>query len=913
VSGATVSIGGVSATGVTFGSATSLTATTPAGATGTQNVVVTNPDGQTGTLLGGFSYSAAALNGPTSVLISSNSGIAAVLSLYAPTATEMYITNSVGCSAGGSWESLSSSKNWTLVDSGDGTATVFVRFRSGSSNSGCVSHRRTITATPLEVEGTSCSGLLSGRGWRGTGTYLIDPDGVGALPSENHFCNMEYSGGGWTLISRTFANNSNISGGIPTVAEYESLSSVGSLTANKYILGNGRQGFTNWGAIVNGVGLNPVADFNGNSQKYTSYVGGTTARTCNWQNRGGSDFVIATTAGGACLKFLSGPNDSWLGSSVGSRYASLLIQGSSFDLGATTFFAPFNIGIINGADNDYCTLMQNGTITVGHGYTCRGSFLGSQAVAQSDYIEVYATNAIASCAGDCYLEGSSPNFAQALAIGTERQGPSGSALTLAFANGTSGFKIWKEKSGTKILNATGLVANGWQKQLTRAGTAFAAGDFTTGANIAGRVCPPNVFLSHSDMTATGRCLYYDAGNAAQALNAATGTVAEDFLLYWNNTSTGRGVSSSFYEGNIKTCADKGMRLPVLYETTAQVPQPFTSSGPMLPNGDGITPTYAASNGVPSMADWTWTASGDPGTWHYGWRAIYHIWKGSSFPCDFWGCEDATFLEEVRCVLPNSVGTTGTNVTNVLTSGSSMTVPTGSTSVKIWVIGGGGGGGGSIAVDGTSGGGGGAGGVAYKTFTVTAGQTINYTTGSAGLGGTGAANGSNGGTTSATVAGVTIFGYGGSGGTYNTGVAASGGSHANGDGGSIGGSGPGVSGDTGGGSGGAIGGVAGVTADQNGANGANSADILGLFAALGSVTGYPTTSGGGASPTNSSSTANGNHGLPATGFGCGGGSAGFWGGNGGSGLYGGGGGGASGLGATQSGGNGGQGVVVMQFN
>ena len=133
------------------------------------------------------------------------------------------------------------------------------------------------------------------------------------------------------------------------------------------------------------------------------------------------------------------------------------------------------------------------------------------------------------------------------------------------------------------------------------------------------------------------------------------------------------------------------------------------------------------------------------------------------------------------------------------------------------------------------------------------------------------------------------------------------------GGIVGGSGPGVSGDAGGGSGGAIGGVAGVTAGINGANGANGADILGLFAALGSVTGYPTSSDGAASPTNSSLTANLNHGQAATGFGCGGGSAGFWGGNGGAGLFGGGGGGASGLGATQVGGNGGQGVVVMQFN
>jgi hypothetical protein len=57
VTGATVSIGGASATAVTFGSATSLTATTPARSSGAQNVVVTNPDGQTGTLTGGYTYS----------------------------------------------------------------------------------------------------------------------------------------------------------------------------------------------------------------------------------------------------------------------------------------------------------------------------------------------------------------------------------------------------------------------------------------------------------------------------------------------------------------------------------------------------------------------------------------------------------------------------------------------------------------------------------------------------------------------------------------------------------------------------------------------------------------------------------------------------------------------------------------
>lgn len=56
VNGATVSIGGVAATGVSFVNAMTLTATTGVHATGTVNVVVTNPDTQTGTLASGYFY-----------------------------------------------------------------------------------------------------------------------------------------------------------------------------------------------------------------------------------------------------------------------------------------------------------------------------------------------------------------------------------------------------------------------------------------------------------------------------------------------------------------------------------------------------------------------------------------------------------------------------------------------------------------------------------------------------------------------------------------------------------------------------------------------------------------------------------------------------------------------------------------
>ncbi|NDC25482.1 MAG: fibronectin type III domain-containing protein, partial [Proteobacteria bacterium] len=204
----------------------------------------------------------------------------------------------------------------------------------------------------------------------------------------------------------------------------------------------------------------------------------------------------------------------------------------------------------------------------------------------------------ASCGGDCYTD------AQSLAIGTERLGPDGATLALEYANGSSGFKMWREKSGNRILNATGLVANGWQKRLNRAGTAT-DGEFTSATyigQIEGRVCPgltpgSGVFVNFDNMVDSTRCLYYDSGNTAQTLDAAgtSGTTeGEDYLMYWNSTNnlinptSSKRALASYYEGNIKTCADKGMRLPVMYETTMTQP-----SSSYLPTGDtGVTPTWA---------------------------------------------------------------------------------------------------------------------------------------------------------------------------------------------------------------------------------------------------------------------------------------------------------------------------------
>jgi hypothetical protein len=66
LSGATVTIGGAAATGVTVVSSTSITAKTPAHAAGAADVAVKNTNNQVGTLSGGYTYTSGTAGGPPS-------------------------------------------------------------------------------------------------------------------------------------------------------------------------------------------------------------------------------------------------------------------------------------------------------------------------------------------------------------------------------------------------------------------------------------------------------------------------------------------------------------------------------------------------------------------------------------------------------------------------------------------------------------------------------------------------------------------------------------------------------------------------------------------------------------------------------------------------------------------------------
>lgn len=248
---------------------------------------------------------------------------------------------------------------------------------------------------------------------------------------------------------------------------------------------------------------------------------------------------------------------------------------------------------------------------------------------------------------------------------------------------------------------------------------------------------------------------------------------------------------------------------------------------------------------------------------------------------------------------------------VLTSGSSWQVPPGTNTIKVWAIGSGGGGAGTPANPPTAGGSGAAGGVAYKTYAVTPGQTVTYSVGAGGAGSLGALNGASGNQTTVTVPGYSpLVALGGNGGWYNNTSASAGGSGSGGDGAVAGGNGAGVSGNNGGSGGAGLGLANGSSGSCSGENGAQANDVSGLFSVV-SAAGYPTTGPGSRGATNCSSPVVDNeHGTNATGFGSGGGGAGRSGGNGGNGLYGGGGGGAAGGNIVHTGGNGGGGAVVI---
>jgi len=166
VTGALVSFGGTLATGVTVVNATTITATTPAHTIGAVNVVVTNPDTQSSTLVNGFTYTAAS----------------------APTVTA--VSPSTGTTGGGT--------PVTIIGTGFVSGAT-VKFGANSATSVVVTNSTTITAvTPAGSAGT-------------VAVTVTNPDTQnGTLPSA-----YTYASTAQPTITAVSPNTGPITGGTP--------------------------------------------------------------------------------------------------------------------------------------------------------------------------------------------------------------------------------------------------------------------------------------------------------------------------------------------------------------------------------------------------------------------------------------------------------------------------------------------------------------------------------------------------------------------------------------------------------------------------------------------------------------------------------------------------------------------------
>ena len=84
--------------------------------------------------------------------------------------------------------------------------------------------------------------------------------------------------------------------------------------------------------------------------------------------------------------------------------------------------------------------------------------------------------------------------------------PSGREITLV--QGVGSFQVWREKDGVRILAASGLEADGWQKKLRRNGREFTQEDFTNVSVLAGRICLGHVYNFANNQSANPKCVYY---------------------------------------------------------------------------------------------------------------------------------------------------------------------------------------------------------------------------------------------------------------------------------------------------------------------------------------------------------------------------------------------------------------------
>jgi hypothetical protein len=191
LAGATVSLGGTPATGVTVMNSTSITATTPAHSAGTVNVIVTNSDTQSGTLTQGFTYTTLSNPPPTLTGVSPASGTAAGGTAVTITGTGFLAGATV--SLGGTpatGVTVMNSTSITATTPAHGAGTVDVVVSNAEQHAGTLPNGYTYTSITTGLglgvpSGDSSSAtIVAGQ----TATYTLSIGGAGLSGTASLSC-----------------------------------------------------------------------------------------------------------------------------------------------------------------------------------------------------------------------------------------------------------------------------------------------------------------------------------------------------------------------------------------------------------------------------------------------------------------------------------------------------------------------------------------------------------------------------------------------------------------------------------------------------------------------------------------------------------------------------------------------------
>jgi hypothetical protein len=272
VAGTTVSFGGTAATAVTVASSTSITATTPAQGAGSVSVVVTNPDGQSGTLANGYTYTS--INPvPTVTAITPNAGPAG--GGTAVTIAGANLVAGATVSFGGTAATavtVASSTSITATTPAQGAGAVSVVVTNPDGQSGTLANGYAYTSTnPVP----SVTAITPNEGPAGGGTAVT-------ITGTNFVTGATVSFGGTAATGVTVLSSTSITattpvhtaeGGVVTVVVTDNDGQSGTL-ANGYTYTPTNGGSPGLGLAVASGGSGSATVTAGQTASYTLSIGG---------------------------------------------------------------------------------------------------------------------------------------------------------------------------------------------------------------------------------------------------------------------------------------------------------------------------------------------------------------------------------------------------------------------------------------------------------------------------------------------------------------------------------------------------------------------------------------------------------------------------------------------------------------